>query len=204
MQIIQRDIYLQRIIDRKENGMIKVITGLRRCGKSFLLFELYRDYLITQGIREEQIITIALDDDANADYRNPDRLSQYIRSRIVDDQMYYIMIDEIQLAISNREIKNREEIRLYSVLNGLMRLRNTDIYVTGSNSKMLSKDVLTEFRGRGDEIRIYPLSFKEFYSVTGGSKDEAYQEYALYGGMPLVVMQKTEEQKISYLKSLFT
>ena len=112
MQIIQRDIYLQRIIDRKENGMIKVITGLRRCGKSFLLFELYRDYLITQGIREEQIITIALDDDANADYRNPDRLSQYIRSRIVDDQMYYIMIDEIQLAISNREIKNREEIRL--------------------------------------------------------------------------------------------
>ena len=204
MQIIQRDIYLQRIIDRKENGMIKVITGLRRCGKSFLLFELYRDYLITQGIREEQIITIALDDDANADYRNPDRLSQYIRSRIVDDQMYYIMIDEIQLAISNREIKNREEIRLYSVLNGLMRLRNTDIYVTGSNSKMLSKDVLTEFRGRGDEIRIYPLSFKEFYSVTGGSKDEAYQEYALYGGMPLVVMRKTEEQKISYLKSLFT
>ncbi len=202
--IIKRDSYLNRIIDKKENGLIKVVTGIRRCGKSYLLFNLFYDYLIENGVKEEQIITIALDDDINIQYRNPDELSKYVRSRIVNQDMYYILIDEVQYAISKEELKNPENIKLYNVLNGLLRLRNVDIYVTGSNSKMLTKDVLTAFRGRGDEIRVYPISFKEYYDFTGGDKSEAYEEYALYGGMPLVLTKKSDAERISYLQSLFT
>ncbi|MDD6441395.1 MAG: AAA family ATPase, partial [bacterium] len=179
--IIKRDEYLSRIIDRKENGLIKVITGIRRCGKSFLLFNLFYDYLIESGVKEEQIITIALDDDTFVKYRDPDELSKYIRGKITGSDMYYVLIDEVQYAITKDELKNPENIRLYNVLNGLMRLRNVDIYVTGSNSKMLTKDVLTAFRGRGDEVKIYPISFKEYYSFVGGDKSDAYEEYALYG-----------------------
>lgn len=203
-KIIQRDEYLSRIIDRKENGLIKVITGIRRCGKSFLLFNLFYDYLIQSGVKEEQIITIALDDDTFVKYRDPDELSKYIRGKIVNSDMYYILIDEVQYAITKDELKNPENIRLYNVLNGLMRLRNVDIYVTGSNSKMLTKDVLTAFRGRGDEVKIYPVSFSEYYSYAGGEKADAYEEYALYGGMPLVFTKKSEAEKMRYLQTLFT
>lgn len=202
--IIKRDAYLNRLIDKKENGLIKVITGIRRCGKSFLLFELYYDYLIQNGVKEEQIITIALDDDIYLEYRDPQKLSEYIRSKIVTKDMYYILIDEVQYAITREELKNPDDIRLYNVLNGLMRLRNVDIYVTGSNSKMLTKDVLTAFRGRGDELRVYPISFKEYYAYAGGDKFDAYEEYALYGGMPLVFAKKSDTEKLNYLKSLFT
>lgn len=202
--IIKRDEYLKRIIDRKENGLIKVITGIRRCGKSFLLFNLFYDYLIQSGVKEEQIIRIALDDDTFEKYRDSDELSKYIRGKIVNSDMYYILIDEVQYAITKDELKNPENIGLYNVLNGLMRLRNVDIYVTGSNSKMLTKDVLTAFRGRGDEVKIYPISFKEFYSLEGGDKSDAYEEYALYGGMPLVLSKKNDVEKMRYLQNLFT
>lgn len=202
--IIKRDEYLKRIIDRKENGLIKVITGIRRCGKSFLLFNLFYDYLIQSGVKEEQIIRIALDDDTFEKYRDSDELSKYIRGKIVNSDMYYILIDEVQYAITKDELKNHENIGLYNVLNGLMRLRNVDIYVTGSNSKMLTKDVLTAFRGRGDEIKIYPISFKEYYSLEGGDKSDAYEEYALYGGMPLVLSKKNDVEKMRYLQNLFT
>lgn len=202
--IIRRDRYLKRLIDKKENGLVKVITGIRRCGKSFLLFNLFYDYLIESGVKEEQIISIALDDDTFVQYREPEALSAYIRSRITNKDMYYILIDEVQYAITKEELKNPENIRLYNVLNGLLRLRNADIYVTGSNSKMLTKDVLTAFRGRGDEIRVYPISFREYYSFAGGDKSDAYEEYALYGGMPLVLSKNSDEEKMSYLQTLFT
>ena len=200
---IKRDAYLSRLIDKKENGLIKVITGIRRCGKSYLLFNLYHDYLISQGIKEEQIIQIPLDDDQFVQYRNPDELSQYIRNRIINKDMYYIFIDEVQYAISKKEIRNPEDVMLYNVLNGLMRLRNVDIYVTGSNSKMLSSDVRTAFRGRGDELEVHPLSFKEYYEFVGGDKSEAYDEYAMYGGMPLAVLKKKGTEKVKYLQGLF-
>ena len=201
--IIKRDSYINRLIDKKENGLIKVITGIRRCGKSYLLFNLYYDYLLANGIKEEQIITIALDDDKYVALRNPDELSKYIRSKIKNKEVYYIFIDEVQYAISKEELRNPDNIRLYNVLNGLMRLRNVDIYVTGSNSKMLTKDVLTAFRGRGDEVKIYPISFKEYYNFIGGDKSDAYEEFALYGGMPLVLFKKSDEEKMNYLKGLF-
>ncbi|MCD8026335.1 MAG: ATP-binding protein [Clostridiales bacterium] len=202
--IIKRDEYIKRIIDKKENGLIKVITGIRRCGKSFLLFNLFYDYLIESGVKEEQIITIALDDDTFVKYRDPNELSKYIRGEIVNSDMYYIFIDEVQYAITKDDFKNPENTNLYNVLNGLMRLRNVDIYVTGSNSKMLTKDVLTAFRGRGDEVKIYPISFKEYYSFAGGDKSDAYEEYALYGGMPLVLTKKSDTEKMNYLQTLFT
>ncbi len=201
---IKRDDYLDRIISRMGNGLIKVITGIRRCGKSYLLFNLFHDYLIQIGVKEEQIIMIALDDDASMKYCNPDELSKYIRSRITSNRTHYIFIDEVQYAITKAELKSHEDIKLYNVLNGLMRMRNVDIYVTGSNSKMLTKDVLTAFRGRSDEIKIYPLTFKEYYNFTGGDKIERYEEYALYGGMPLVLSQKSDTRKMNYLKTLFT
>ena len=203
-QTIRRDHYLQKLIDRKENGLVKVITGIRRCGKSFLLFNLFYDYLIESGVKEEQIISIALDDDTFIKYRDPEELSKFIRAKIVSKDMYYVLIDEVQYAIAKEELKNPDSIRLYNVLNGLMRLRNVDIYVTGSNSKMLTKDVLTVFRGRGDEVRVYPISFKEYYAAIGGDKIDAYEEYALYGGMPLVLSRKTGNDKMAYLQSLFT
>lgn len=203
-QVIKRDNYLNRLIDKKENGLIKVITGVRRCGKSYLLFNLFYDYLIESGVKEEQIITVALDDDTKIQYRDPDELSKYVRSRVVSKDMHYVLIDEVQYAISKQELKNPDEVKLYNVLNGLLRLRNVDIYVTGSNSKMLTKDVLTAFRGRGDEVRVYPISFKEYYAFVGGDKSDAYEEYALYGGMPLVLSQKTDAEKMIYLRNLFT
>ncbi len=201
---IKRDRYLTQLINRKENGLVKVITGIRRCGKSFLLFNLYYDYLISEGVPEDHIITIALDDDMNVEYRNPTELSKYVRSRILNsEEMYYVFIDEVQYAISREEIKNPENIRLYDVLNGLLRLRNVDIYVTGNNSKMLSKDVMTAFRGRGDSVEVHPLSFREYYDFVGGDKAEVYEEYALFGGMPLVAFKKTDDEKYSYLMNLF-
>lgn len=202
--VIKRKKYLQSIINKKENGLIKVITGVRRCGKSFLLFNLFYDYLLESGINEDHIITIALDDDLYVKYRDPDKLSKYIREKITDRKMYYVLIDEVQYAISKKELKNSEEIKLYNVLNGLLRLRNVDIYVTGSNSKMLTKDVLTAFRGRSDEVKVYPLSFKEYYDFAGGDRALAYEDYALYGGMPLVLSKKIDVEKVDYLKSLFT
>ena len=203
-QIIRRNSYLNRLIEKKENGLIKVITGIRRCGKSYLLFNLFYDYLVESGVSEEQIITIALDDDTFVRYRDPDELSKYIRAKIVNKEQYYILIDEVQYAITREELKNPENTRLYNVLNGLMRLRNVDIYVTGSNSKMLTKDVLTAFRGRGDELKVFPISFKEYYDFIGGDKSDIYEEYALYGGMPLVLFKKSDAEKMSYLRSLFT
>lgn len=203
-KLINRDTYLSRLIDKKENGLIKVITGIKRCGKSYLLFYLFRDYLIESGIKEEQIISIALDDDTCEQYRNPDALSKFIRSKIVNKEMYYILIDEVQYAITKQELENPEEIKLYNVLNGLMRLRNVDIYVTGSNSKLLSQDVMTAFRGRGDQVQIFPLSFKEYYDFLGGDKSEAYEDYALYGGMPQLISFKRDEEKVRYLKNLFS
>lgn len=203
-QIIRRNSYLNRLIEKKENGLIKVITGIRRCGKSYLLFNLFYDYLVESGVSEEQIITIALDDDTFVRYRDPDELSKYIRAKIVNKEQYYILIDEVQYAITREELKNPENIRLYNVLNGLMRLRNVDIYVTGSNSKMLTKDVLTAFRGRGDELKVFPISFKEYYDFIGGDKSDIYEEYALYGGMPLVLFKKSDAEKMSYLCGLFT
>lgn len=200
--IIRRDHYLQKLIDRKENGLIKVITGIRRCGKSFLLFDLFYDHLIESGVREEQIIPIALDDDMFTKYRDPDELSRFIRSKIVSKEMYYILIDEVQYAIAKDELKDPESIRLYNVLNGLMRLRNVDIYVTGSNSKFLSSDVLTEFRGRGDEVRVYPLSFSEYVSAYPGDPYDAWLDYYTYGGLPLILSRKTDELKAGYLISL--
>ncbi len=169
-RVINRDKYLQMVINKKENGLIKVITGIRRCGKSFLLFDLFYDHLLESGVDEDHIITIALDDDLYVKYRDPDELSNYVREKIIDGKMYYVLIDEVQYAISKKELKNSEEIKLYNVLNGLLRLRNVDIYVTGSNSKMLTKDVLTAFRGRSDEVKVYPLSFKAYYDFSGGDR----------------------------------
>ncbi|MFA7101352.1 MAG: AAA family ATPase, partial [Bacilli bacterium] len=154
MRQIQRDFYLNELISRKENGLIKVITGIRRCGKSYLLFKIYYDYLLSLGINKDNIIALSLDDDASIEYRDPKKLSQYIRDKLTNNaDMHYIFIDEIQYAIAKEDLKSEKPLPLYGVLNGLLKLDNVDIYVTGSNSKLLSKDVLTEFRGRGDEVR---------------------------------------------------
>ncbi len=162
--LIERNIYLQRLIDRKENGMIKVITGIRRCGKSYLLFNIYRDWLINSGVSEDHIIMVGLDDEQNEELLDRKLLGEYVRSKITDERTYYIVLDEIQLVDGFEKL-----------LNGLNRIKNADIYVTGSNSRFLSSDILTEFRGRGDEVRIYPLSFSEFYSVFNGTKTEAWK-----------------------------
>lgn len=202
--VIKRDIYLNRLISRMNNGMIKVVTGIRRCGKSFLLFKLFIDHLRSQGIPDKQIVQIPLDNETYASYRNPDKLYKYIASNITDEKkQYYVLIDEAQYAISKTELKNREEpIRLYGVLNGLLHQRNVDVYITGSNSKFLSTDVMTEFRGRGDEVHIAPLSFSEFVAAYQGNKYDAWQEYSLYGGLPHIFEEKTEESKVNYLKRL--
>jgi uncharacterized protein len=201
---IQRDFYLNELISRKENGLIKVITGIRRCGKSYLLFKIYYDYLLSLGINKDNIIALSLDDDASSEYRDPKRLSQYIRDKLTNNaDMHYIFIDEIQYAIAKEDLKSEKPLPLYGVLNGLLKLDNVDIYVTGSNSKLLSKDVLTEFRGRGDEVRIYPLTFKEYYTYLGGDKADAYEDYALYGGLPLVLAKTSPIEKEKYLASLF-
>lgn len=202
--IIDRKLYLDQLINKKQNGLIKIITGIRRCGKSFLLFNLFYNHLIKSGVKESNIITLILDDDKNRKYRDPDNLSEYLYSRIKNkEEMYFILLDEVQFAIKNDEIKNNNEIRLYGILNGLLRLDNVDIYITGSNSKFLSSDILTEFRGRGDEVRVYPLSFSEYYSsCTNKDKLDVWNEYSMFGGMPALILKKTDEEKIKYLKDL--
>ena len=188
---IKRDTYLKKLIDRMENRSIKVITGLRRCGKSYLLFHLFYHYLLEQNVPEDHIIRIALDDEEHEELLDRKVLSTYIKSLIEDDSTYYIFLDEVQFVDGFEK-----------VLNGLNRLENLDIYVTGSNSKFLSSDILTEFRGRGDEVRIYPLSFSEFVSAYDGSVEEAWYPYATYGGLPLILTRKTPEQKSKYLTDL--
>ena len=204
MKSIKRENYLNELIIRKENGLIKVITGIRRCGKSYLLFNLYYEYLLTQGVPDDNIIKISLDDEENEELREPKKLSEYIRKKLSNNNlMHYIFIDEVQYAIRKEDLKTDKPLPLYGVLNGLMKLPNVDIYVTGSNSKLLSKDVMTEFRGRGDEVKIYPLTFKEFYDYVGGDKADAFEEYSLFGGLPLVLFKKTPREKIKYLSDLF-
>lgn len=206
MKLIQRDLYLNQLISRKENGLIKTITGLRRSGKSYLLFKIFYNHLLECGVKEENIITLALDDDLNREYRNPDKLSEFLYSKITNKtEIFYILLDEIQFAISDKELKGKEPIRIYGILNGLLRLDNVDIYVTGSNSKFLSSDIMTEFRGRGDEVRVFPLSFSEFYSSNQFvDKYEAWNEYSRYGGLPMLLTKKTDDEKIKYLKDLLT
>ena len=202
---IKRDSYLRQLLERQQNGLIKVICGLRRCGKSFLLFTIFQEYLKAQGVDDSHIISLTLDDDINAQYRNPDTLSAYIRSRITNDkELFYIFLDEVQFAISREELKNHDQpVRLYGVLNGLLRLKNVDVYVTGSNSKLLSKDILTEFRGRGDVVAIHPLTFREYFDHVGGERTLVFEEYARYGGMPLTLNKKNELAKVNYLSGLF-
>lgn len=189
---IKRDMYLNKLIRHKGNGMVKIITGVRRCGKSYLLFKLFRDHLIDSGVAQDHIISIALDDYGNRALQNPDELYNYVKSHVTADGNYYILLDEIQM------VKDFE-----GVVNGFLHITNADIYITGSNSKFLSTDILTEFRGRGDEIRVYPLCFSEFYSVYGGEFDKAWLVYCNYGGMPLCLSMQTQEDKAKYLTNLF-
>ena len=190
---INRDRYLQKLINSKENGLIKIITGIRRCGKSYLLDPIFKNQLLSDGTPEDHIIKIELDRTSNRKFHHdPEGFENHIHSFITDNDMYYILLDEIQL-VDDFEF----------VLNGLLYERNLDIYVTGSNSKFLSSDIISEFRGRGDQIRVYPLSFSEYYNTAGGDKHECWNEYLTYGGMPLVLSKKTEQDKSSYLKELF-
>ena len=189
---IKRYSYLRKLIDRQHNGLVKVITGIRRCGKSYLLFELFYKYLKEQGVDDSHIIKLALDDRKNKKYRNPDELCDYVHAQIIDDKPYYILLDEVQFVDEFED-----------VLNSFLHIKNADTYVTGSNAKFLSKDIITEFRGRGDEIHISPLSFKEFYSVYDGSKEDAWKQYCLYGGLPKILEYKTDEDKVVYLKNIF-
>lgn len=188
---IRRDRYLNRLLDRRQNGLIKVVTGMRRCGKSYLLFKLFRERLLSEGVDESHIVGIAFDTFENRRFRDPEVLYPYLKERIRDGGMYYVLLDEVQL-LGEFE----------AVLNGLIRMENMDVYVTGSNARFLSKDVITEFRGRGDEVRVYPLSFAEFMSVYPGSKRDGFDEYMLYGGLPMIRNFPTAEQKIAFLKSL--
>lgn len=190
---IKRDSYLEQLKIRRDNGMIKIITGIRRCGKSFLLFVLFKKYLLENGVDSEHIIEIALDGIENEELRNPKKCYQYIKDARKDEQKYYLLLDEVQFMP-----------RFEEVLNSLLRISNIDVYVTGSNSKFLSSDIVTEFRGRGDEIRIYPLSFAEFYDAYDGDYDDAWNEYMIYGGLPQVAQFSTERQKAEYLKNIFT
>lgn len=189
---IKRNRYLNTLISKKHNGLIKVITGMRRCGKSYLLFTLFKEHLLSDGIDEDHIIEIAFDAFENKKYRDPDVLYPYLKKQIKDDAMYYVLLDEVQL-LGEFE----------SILNSLIRMKNVDVYVTGSNARFLSKDVITEFRGRGDEVHMYPLSFAEFMSVYPGTKQDGWNEYMLYGGIPPVLEFTTPDQKIAFLKSLF-
>ena len=189
---IKRDLLLKKLIDSKHNGMIKVVTGVRRSGKSYLLFNLFCQHLKEEGIAADHIIKVDLEDRRNKALRDPDALLNYIDSRMTDQQMYYILLDEVQHVVDFED-----------VLNSYLKLENADVYVTGSNSKFLSKDVITEFRGRGDEIKVAPLSFREFMSAFQGSREKALEEYMLYGGLPKVVTFPTAEKKVEYLKQLF-
>ena len=190
--MIPTDNYLQKLIDRMNNGMIKVVTGIRRCGKSYLLFDIFYNYLVQNGVDKEHIISLQLDDRMNIRYRNPDFLCEYVHSKIVDEKNYFILLDEVQYV-------NEFE----DVLNSFLHIKNADVYVTGSNAKFLSSDIITEFRGRGDQIYLTPLSFKEFFDYSKLDFDEAWNEFSMYGGMPYLLMCKTDQQKIQYLDSLF-
>ena len=189
---ICRDIYLNKLISKKHNGLIKVVTGMRRCGKSYLLFNLFKEYLVNEGVNENHIIEIAFDSFENRKYRDPEVLFPYLMEKIADKEMYYVLLDEVQM-LDDFE----------SVLNSLGRKKNVDVYVTGSNAKFLSKDIITEFRGRGDEVHMYPLTYSEFMSVYDGDKQEGWRDYVLFGGIPLVLGFETADQKSDYLKSLF-
>ena len=190
---IKRDSYLEQLKIRKDNGMIKIITGIRRCGKSFLLFVLFKKYLLESGVDNDHIIEIALDGIENEELRDPKKCYQYIKDAMKYDQKYYLLLDEVQFMP-----------RFEEVLNSLLRIGNIDVYVTGSNSKFLSSDIVTEFRGRGDEIRIYPLSFAEFYAAFHEDYDDAWEEYMTYGGLPQVAQFSVERQKAEYLKNIFS
>lgn len=189
----KRERYISSLLERRNNGLIKIVTGVRRCGKSYLLFNLFKRKLMELGVQEDHIISLALDDYQNREYLNPDNLNQYVRARIVDKDIYYILLDEIQL------VQNFEYL-----LNGFLHIPNADTYVTGSNSKFLSSDIITEFRGRGDEVRVYPLSFSEFLSVFDGTESGAWNNYQVYGGMPGLLSIGSENRKASYLQALFS
>ena len=189
---IKRDLYLNKLIRKQKNGLIKVVTGIRRCGKSYLLFHLFHDYLLESGIAEDHIIEVALDDRSNKALRDPDAMLAFIKNRIQDKGDYYIILDEVQYLDEFED-----------VLNSLLHIRNADVYVTGSNSKSLSSDVITQFRGRGDEIHVYPLSFAEYCSAYPGTPDEAWDDYFVYGGLPLILTMEAPEDKVDYLNSLF-
>lgn len=191
--VVKRDVYLNRLIARKKNGLIKVVTGIRRCGKSYLLFKLFKTHLLESGVAEDHIFEMAFDSYENKKYRDPEIFYPYIKEKITKPGLHFILLDEIQL-LGDFE----------AILNSLSRMPNTDIYVTGSNAKFLSKDIITEFRGRGDEVHMYPLSFSEFMSVYEGDRRDGWDEYMIYGGIPLVLDQKTHEQKSAFLKSLFS
>ena len=192
MKEIKRDIYLNKLIDRKENDMIKVITGIRRCGKSYLMDPIYKNYLLSTGVKEDHIIKLELDSVENEEYLDRHKLYKHIMGQIKDNKIYYILLDEIQ------KVDGFE-----SVLNGFLSKKNLDVYVTGSNSKFLSSDIITEFRGRGDEVRVYPLTFREYLTASSKNVDEALKEYITYGGMPYILSRKTDEEKSKYLNNLF-
>ena len=203
--IIKRQEYIDKLISKKDNGRIKIITGIRRCGKSYLLFKLYKDYLFASGVTENQIIEIALDDIDNIEYRNPFKLNDFIKGKIADNKKHYVFIDEIQfsIAVKNPYVDDKcEKITFIDILLSLMKKPNVDVYVTGSNSKMLSKEILTQFRDRGDEIHVYPLSFKEV-SENYTDLNKAWEEYKVFGGMPYIQSLETIEDKSLYLKNLF-
>lgn len=189
---IRRDIYLNKLISKRHNGLIKVVTGMRRCGKSYLLFNLFKEYLTNEGVSENHIIEIAFDSFENKKHRDPEVLFPHLMEKISDDGMYYVLLDEVQM-LDDFE----------SVLNSLGRKKNVDVYVTGSNAKFLSKDIVTEFRGRGDEVHMYPLTFSEFMSVYEGDRQQGWRDYVLFGGIPLVLSFETADQKSDFLKSLF-
>jgi len=190
---IKRDIYLQKLIEKKHNGMIKVVTGIRRVGKTYLLFNLFYHHLIEEGVDDDHIIRLSLDDIANRDLRDSINLYEFVKSKINDPKMYYVLLDEIQFVVDFAD-----------VLNGFLHIDNVDVYVSGSNAKFLSKDVITEFRGRGDEIKLYPLAFSEFFEIYDGSKESAWDEYIQHGGLPAVALMQRSTDKRSYLKNLFT
>ena len=202
--VIERNSYLEKLMKKMWNGQIEVITGLRRSGKSFLLFNLFRSKLLSDGVQEKDIVSLALDEEESIAFRDPSKLNEYLKKKTADSsRKYYVLLDEVQYAISKEELRSKEPPRLYGVLNGLLRKNNIDVYVTGSNSKLLSSDVMTGFRGRGDELQVFPLSFKEFLPASGKDKEEALNDYMLYGGMPLVLHYDTLEEKAGYLSNLF-